>query len=367
MHVFRPILGTAVALLAACAAPAAKSPEARPDPGALDAEIMRVSARQFNQYVDAMLLCGSPTPREWEEARRLFEILHPYFVFREDPDLIRQFRAGSETARKELARRGVLLQAVLVFKKPYDRGRWDEARKTLLDAGEAGQSLLTTTLLQMLLDGHHLPVWSHVRYTLVELGPFALETTAGLAQELARVTPGDAPVFKIEDLTQVSLVLIGFGDAGRPHMMALAKHEKANVRRAVARAIGESTDAPSVPILAGLLAEDPEWIVRGAAAEAMGRMGAVRSACGPALVARIGQERDSLVLRLVLRAIGDLRYAEAVPALVRALEVPSRETAEAAMISLAGITGERFQRREQWDEWYRAHYPAWKQRQGRSR
>src|SRR5204863_1236367 len=157
--------------------------------------------------------------------------------------LIKQFKAGSETARKELARRGVMLRSMLIFGSgPYDRAKWEEARRTLMDSGEAGQVLLVTKLLRMLLNGQNQELWPHIRFTLVECGPVAAETTAGLARQLADVAPSNTPVFHMDDLVQVLLALIGFGDSGRPALEELAKHPKPNVRRAAARAIGEARD-----------------------------------------------------------------------------------------------------------------------------
>jgi hypothetical protein len=349
--------------LAACSQPDTRAPQATAegDPGPVDMEKLRHTTKNFQQFIDALLLCGSLSPRDWEDARRRFEVLHPFSIFREDPDLIRQFRSGSEDARKELARRGMILQALLVFQQKYDKARWDEARKTLMES-EPGQALLATTLLKMLLNIHFQEVWTYVRFTLVESGPMALATTVGLAEELMRVMPGETPVFKGEDLTQALLVIIGFGDAGQSHLETFSKSGKPNVRRTVARAIGEAMDDAAVPILIRLLT-DPEWTVRTSAAEAMGRMAPARAQAGPALVARIHQERDGTVLRTVLRAIGDLLYADGVPDLIRMVEVPNHDTAKAAMSALYIITGERFLRREQWTEWYRTKYPAWKRKQ----
>src|SRR5471030_641048 len=88
----------------------------------MDLETLRQHSRNLQQYVTAMLLCGSTQARDWEDAKRQFEVLHPLYVFKEDPQLIKDFRAGGEAARKELARRGVLLQSMLVFAKgTYDR------------------------------------------------------------------------------------------------------------------------------------------------------------------------------------------------------------------------------------------------------
>ena len=363
----RTLLLISLLFTAGCqAAPPPAPKERKPDP-ALEAQAMLSYSKTLQQYIDAMLLCGSTISVDWEEAKRRFDMLQPFFVFKEDPDLIREFKAGSAAARQELARRGVVLRSVLVFVSgPYHRGKWEDARKALMDSGEAGQVLLCTTLLKMLLNGQHKEIWMHVRYTLVESGPVALETTVGLAKELGERTPADTAIFAMEDLVQIYMVLIAFGDGGRPALEEHSRHAKANVRRSVARAIGESKDGSAVQILIRML-EDSEWQVRMAATQAMGQMGSVRATAGPVLVDRLGKERDGLVFRTALRSLGDLLYAEAVPDLVKVLEVPSRETVEKAMEALYIITGEKFLRRDQWVEWYNTRYADWKKRRAATR
>lgn len=356
-----------LAWLAACTGSPASGPAKGANiPAAIDAEMMRQYTRNLQQYIDALLLCGSTLASDWEQAKRQFDLLHPFLVFKEDPDLIRQFKGGSESARRELARRGVILRSVLVFGSgPYDRAKWEEARKTLMDAGEAGQVLLATTLLKLLLNGQLQEIWPHVRFTLAESGPLALETSAGLAKQLSDEMPADAAIFRMDDLIQVLMVIISFGDAGRVHLDEVSKNSKPNVRRSVARAIGESRDGSAVQVLIRLI-QDPDWMVRMGAAQAMGQMTSARSVAGPILVERLGKERDGLVFRTVLRAIGDLLYAEGVPDLMKVLELPSHDTVEVAMQALYIITGERFLRKELWMEWYRTRYPDWKKKHAAS-
>lgn len=317
----------------------------------------------LKQYVDALLLCGSVDASDWEQARKKLELLGPFFVFTEDPDLIRRFRAGDEAARRELARRGQILRALGIFREHYDRDRWEEARKTLVEAGEPGQILLAVSLLQILMDGQYQPVWIHARYQLVAAGKVALDTAVGLARRLAADFPENTPIFKQDDLVQVLQVVIGFGDAGRPFVEECARHPKSTVRRSAVRALGEAQDGMGGAILARLVAGDPEWTVRAAAADAMSRMAAVRAQAGAALADRIGKEKDPLVLRLVVQSIGTLGYEEGIPSLVAALEVPNVPVAERAMVSLGRLTGQRLTRPEQWVEWYRTKYPEWKARQ----
>ncbi len=358
--------GSAFGLLLALASCAPSSSGSGGDPRSEapepDLEMMRQYSRNLQQYVDAMLLCGSTQARDWEDAKRQFDLLHPLYVFKEDPQLIKDFRAGGEAARKELARRGVLLQSMLVFGKgTYDRAKWEEARKTLMDAGEPGQVLLATTLLKLLLNGQYQELWPNLRFTLVASGPVALETASGLARQLAQNAPSNTPVFHMDDLVQILIVVISFGDAGRPTVEELTRSPKPNVRRAVARAIGEARDGSAAPSLIMLMA-DPEYPVRATAAEAAGALASAKLTLGPALVDRIGKERDSKVLEKVLRSIGDLYYGDAIPDLMKVLDVPSREIAEAAMQSLYIITGFKHTKREQWTEWYRTGYADWKRK-----
>lgn len=384
----RPIL--LAAALAGAAAAGCAGPSAAPgrgaagsrgdDLGPLDLEIVRAASEKHRRYVEALLLCGSPAPADWDKARRALEVLQPYHVFREDPDLIRAFRAGDERARRELGRRGKILQALAVLWGRYDKDAWDEARRSLLDEGEPGQVLLATTLLQRLLSEQfrveEVPdaqnpalrqvrdVSVHLRYQIVESGPVALETAAALADALARETPS-TPLFRHEDLTQVLLVLIQFGDRGRPKVEELAGHPNPNVRRVVARALGEGRDPAGLPLLARMLAGDAEWAVRAGAAQGLGRMAPARGAAGRVLVERLRAERDRTVRLAILEALGELHYEEAVPDLMAILEVPSVELATAAMAALYRITGEKFTRREEWSRWYAERYPLWKSRRAK--
>src|ERR1700716_3940412 len=117
--------------LVACSTSGSNSSKEKDDPK-IDPNRVRLYSKNLQQYTDAMLLCGSTQPGDWAEAKKQFDLLHPFVVDREDPDLIRQFKEGSESARKELARRGVILRSVLVFCNTIDRAKWEDARKTLM-------------------------------------------------------------------------------------------------------------------------------------------------------------------------------------------------------------------------------------------
>lgn len=358
------------ALLGACA-----SPPATPAPRmefAVDLQRLRNHSRNYEEYVEALGLCNSTAPADWAKAARIFEVLHPFRVFGDDPDLIRRFRAGDEAARRELGRRGTLLAAQAVFFRPYDGARWEEARRTLLESKPGGPEIFVWTLLQILLGGQTRvdspaevqDVRVHVRYHLVQAGPLAREMAEGLARRMAEEMP-DTIVSRMEDLAHVMVLLIEFGDPGRSLVEELSRHPKGNVRRAAALAIGEARDVGSASALARLLLEDPEWPVRATAAEAAGRMGAARTVLGPVLVSRLSREKEPVVHRRVLRAIGEIHHDGAVPELMRWVNSPQWATAEAAMYALYRITGEKYQRAEEWEDWYRRKYPDWKTRPGR--
>jgi hypothetical protein len=322
---------------------------------------MEITSKLLQQFIDALLLCGSPFQRDWDEAQRRLGAIHPFHVFRGDLELIGSLRGGSEAARRELGRRGTMLASLMVFSQPYDKRKWDDARRTLLAIGEGGAERMADTLLMILLNGQYQESWVHARFALVESGEPALLATVEVMREKARQTT-TTPVFKMDDQVQLLIVVIGFGDRGRPYLEEFAKHPSPNVRRAVARAIGEAVDAGSAPVLLRMVAEDADWSVRMTAAQSCAKLSPARDLVGPALVDRIRKERDRAVLKVVLESVGEVHYEPAVPDLVRSLEVPSLELAEKAMYALYRISGEKFTRREEWYRWYREKYPAWKDR-----
>ena len=367
----RALLLGALTLLGACAGPAdgRRAGNANPAPDGVsgderlvEPEILRHYVKQLREYIDALLILNSPNALDWKKGKRTLEILSPFHVFDEDPELIERFRNGSDPARRELGRRGVALHSIMVFYDPFDRKRWEDARKALLALGEPGKVLITRTLIGILLNGQYQNVWVHIRYNLVETGPFALETVVAVANEVAKRTPANMPVFRFDDLTQLLLVIIGFGDLGRPHFRPFATHPKANVRRAVSKALGEALDDVSLPTLIGYVERDPDWTVRTQAAQALGRMKTVWKEAGKVLTARLYKERDRTVRGELLLAIGDLNYYPAIPDLMKALKIPSLRTTEKVMIALYRITGYRANRKEKWQAWYKERYPDWLRR-----
>ena len=360
---FLVLLASTACAPAPSALEAAKAAEAAAPP--VDLELMRQLGKTHQQYVDALLLCGGPTARDWEQARRQFEILKGYRVFDEDPQLIAKFLKGDDAARIELGKRGLILNALMQFATGYDRKRWEDAHKTLMDAGQPGQILLSTTLVEILMNGQFREQWDHVRSELVEVGPVALETVTGWSRYMVEQTPAETAIYRIDDLTQMTMALIWFGQKGQPVVEEFAKSPKANVRRAVARAIGEARHVPSAPILLRMVADDPHWTVRTSASEALGKMSGVKADAGRALIERLKKGDDRIVMRTVIEALGTLRYGEAVPVLMNTLDHPNVEMSNLAMMSLYHITGERLTRKEQWIHWYQTAYPAWKERSRR--
>ena len=328
--------------------------------------MIRGYVQRLREYTAALLLCNSLRPDEWNESRRLLKVLQPFHVFDDDRALINRFLMGDDAARKELGKRGTALDAMNVFSRTYDQDskkEWNRARITLLAMGEPGQVLLTRVLLGMLLNGQFRNLWVHVRTQLVETGRPALDTTVAVARELAKDTPADKPVFRSDDLTQLLLVILAFPE-GRPVIEEFASHAKPNLRRVTTAALGESLDPWGLPILIRLLSEDPDWVVRTSAAEALGRMKTASRQAGKTLVARIYKERDRTVLQAVLLAIGDLDYADGIPDLMKVLEHPRLTTAEKAMIALSRITRLRIRSKLKWLEWFRKDYERWKRRHG---
>jgi hypothetical protein len=360
----------AVAFLSSCGERRDEPKEADTPP--VDLVLVRQMGKTHQQYVDALLLCGSARALDWEEARRQLELVQPYHVFDEDPDLIRRFRAGDSAARSELGRRGLILNALMAFPKGYDRRKWDDARKILVEAGQPGQILLSTTLIEILMNGQFREMWDPARMTLVEVGPVALETVIGWARELVARTPADTAIFRIEDLAGAGVALISFGEKGLVVLDEFAKSPKRNVRRACARAIGDAVltgEANAIrgaltcaPILVRMVSEDADWTVRTASAEALGRMSGAKALAGRTLCDRMKKERDRVVLKAIIESIGELKYEESVPDLMIMIEVPVAETVNLVMNALYHVTGERLTRKEQWLQWYATQYPRWKVR-----
>jgi len=300
---------------------------------------------------------------DWREAKVKLEALS-FGYFQEDRDLIEKFRTGtseiSEAARKELGRRGKMLDLILVFAGPYAPATWEQARRELiaLDIEGDARAFLTISLIKILINGHFRDVWPQIRTQLAEVGEIAFETLAEFTRQRADSTP-ETPIWKQEDLVQLLMALISFGDKAQPLLETLSRHRSWNVRKAVAKGIGDSIDVANAEILLGYLRSDSDWQVQAAAAEALGRLHPARRTLGPILVERVKSERDAFVLRAILRAIGRIGYLGAIPHLMNAIDVPNFETASVAMEALYDLTGERLTTSTQWKRWYRETYPSW--------
>lgn len=348
-----PVLLCAL-VAAGCGAPPRRTDsQARP----LDPGVFVEYTKVLHEYLAALKLLGSDDPAAWAEGKRKLESLN-FAYFNDDRLLIDKFRAGEELARRELARRGKMLECVLVFTSPYAPATWEHARKEMLSLGEGAPEFLTISLLKILLNGRFYRVWPQIRYQLVAIGDVAFETTSELTKQLVASTP-ETPIWKQEDLVQLLMVLVGFGERGRAILTEAAKHKVWNVRKAVARAIGESVDLNSADILVRYLEGDPEWQVKATAAEAIGRLRPSRQTLGPVLADRMKKERDGFVMREIVKALGAIRWLGGIPELMRVLEVPNYETVLVAMESLYFLTGERRTTVGQWKEWYRDTYPKW--------
>lgn len=346
--------------LAACA-PSAPRPDSRAvltEPG-----VLLEYSKLIQDYIAALLLLNSANPADWKEAKVKLESL-AFGYFDDDRLLIEKYRMGtpeeSEIARKELGRRGRMLDLVLVFSRPYAPATWENARRELMALAIDGDApaFLTISLLKILMNGQFREVWAPIRYQLVEVGDVALETTAEMARMKADATP-ETPIWKQVDLVQLIMVLVSFGEKGRPTLEALAKHRVWNVRKAVAKAIGDSTDLGDAGILVDYLKNDLEWQVKATAADSLGQLRAGRETLGPILVERMKAERDGFVQHAILRAIGRIQYLGAIPHLMNVIDVPNFETAGVAMEALFALTGERLTTALQWQRWYRETYPRW--------
>jgi hypothetical protein len=348
-----------VSFLAACGAPRGGADPA--DPGAgrmITPESFKPLTDTYREYVGALVRLGSVMPAERADGLRWLEV-NTYAFFSDDRALIARASAGDEAARIELVRRGRVLDAIFAFWGKVDLPKWNDARRTICSLGEDARIVLVTTLLRMLLNGQYQSHWPSIRFQLVEIGDEALETSVGLFRAKAEVTP-DTIIFKEDDLVQVGLVILGFGEKGRPAIDEFAKSPRFNVRKAIARAVGEGRVVEHLPLVRGMLSGDAMWVVRAAAAKALGELRPARSAAGAALMEALSTERDRSVRPYIVSALGKLVYEDAVPILIRTLEAPDYDLAEKTMFALCQITGERLLTQDAWRRWYQRDYVRWR-------
>ena len=340
-----------VAALGACAgAPPKKESSVTP-------EMLKPLTDTYREYVASLVALDSIAPLERAEAMKKLEST-PYAYFPDDRELIAKAVAKDEAARKELARRGKMLDGLFVFWGKSDTPKWNDARRRIVALGEDARIVLINTLLRMLLNGQLREQWPAIRFQLVEIGEETLETSIALFETLVAQTP-DTIIYHKDDLVQVALVILGFGEKGRPVFEKHGKSPRFNVRRAVAVAIGDGHATEHFEILDHLLRKDPDWMVRADAADAMGGI-RDRARAGATLVEALKTERDRNVKPHIAASLGALVYADGVPVLVASLEGAEYEYAEKAMFSLFQITGERHMTPQAWQKWYARDYPKWK-------
>jgi len=314
----------------------------------------------YREYVASLILLDSAAPRDRAEAMSKLQA-GAYTYFPDDRDLITKAAAGDDVALKELGRRGRLLDAMFAFWGPIDAGKWNDARKRICALGPDARIILVNTLLRMLLNGQLSAQWGAIRFQLVEIGTDTLETAVALFRVKAEETP-DTIIYKQDDLMQVALVILGFGEPGRKYIEEFAKSPRFNVRKAIVRAVGEGRGVEYLPLAREKLARDPIWVVRAAAAKTLGELRPARADAGAALMEALASERDRSVRPYIVAALGQLVYEDAVPMLIRTLEAPDYDLAEKTMFALCQITGERLLSQEAWRRWYDREYVRWREK-----
>ena len=329
--------------LAGCGAPPEKGEKA------VSVEMLKPLTEAYREYVADLVLLGSLAPRDRLDATKRLQA-SPYGYFPDDRELIKKTAEGDEAARLELTRRGKILDAMFAFWGKPDTAKWNDARQRIAALGEDARVILINTFMRMLLNGQLREVWPAIRFQLIALGDDALVTASALFQRMVDETP-DTIIYKRDDLVQVGLVILGFGEKGRPVLEKHSRSERFNVRRAIAVAIGEGRATERLDLLETLLRRDPEWMVRADAADAMGSI-RDRDRAGATLVEALKTERDRNVRPHIATSLGSLAYADGVPILVASLEVADYDYVEKAMFALFQITGQRHMNAQAWQKWF---------------
>lgn len=353
------VMRRALPLVLALAACAPQPPPERTN--AVDPAILQIWKNEFHGFAAALLLLNSPNPADRTRGLDRAAAMAPYQYWSDDQQLIARARAGDAAAAQELARRGEVLDAVQAIRKPYDRLRWESARRRIVSKGDDMAAYLSQILVSSLLLNMNQEIYREIRFELGAIGEEARRTVAGvLAEKIDRAV--DMPIGRWEEITQLAAALLAFGEAGRQDFQAVAGSRKRYVRVCAARAVREARAIERADVLAKLL-EDPEWEVRAAAAEALGDLRAREQSWRP-LMEALSKERDArIVLPKIIIALGRSSCAEAVPKLINALDVPSEAVGNAAAEALYDITAERINTTAGWKEWYRTKYAAWRARQ----
>ena len=353
----------AALLLAVAAAGCASSPpppeSATTQGGAtVTPEMLKPLTDAYREFVASLVQLDSVMPQERADAMRKLRSAG-YGYFTDDKELIRKASEGDDASRRELVRRGNLLDAMFVFWGKVDLPKWNDARKRIVALGQDARIILVNTLLRMLLNGHLRDQWPQIRFQLIAIGDDAYVTAEALFKAKVERTPHDTPIFHKDDLVQVLLVILGFGEKGRPVIEEAARGPKVNVRRSVAVALGEGRATEYAGLLGELLRKDGDWKVRSDAAVALASI-RDRATAGTILLQAFKTERERNVRRLIAESLGALVHVEAVPLLVSSLDVPDYEYVERAMFALFRITGERFLNADEWRAWYAKDYAKWK-------
>jgi hypothetical protein len=368
-------------LLALACAGCATTEAPTPPPRGLPIQEIIAVRDTFKQYVNALLLLNNPDPQDWARAWTEIDVLYPYAVAvderapKDNPrqlGLIEKARAGDDVARRELGRRGQIYDTYMVYWRPFNRAAWNAARSTIerLSIDGDGTLYLAQILLQMLINGQFRESWPELRYQICQLGDHALPLLEGVIDAKVKATPGTV-IFKEDDLIQLFATIVQFGDRGAPMVKKLISHPNHNVRKAVARAIGETKEVRYLAELNGLLREESSpnsWIVRAAAANAFENFESARKVAGPMLLSALKAEasrRDDtrgIIIVRIYGALGRVHYVDAVPELVKDLDVPNVEWQQAIMVALYQITTvKQLLTVRDWKGWFAREYVKWRE------
>jgi hypothetical protein len=366
----------ALLLLAACNG-AQRPTETAANPRRVDVDGVRGMTATFKQYVNALLLFTNRDPGDWARAHQELDRVAPYTFSLDErrqgdqPGLIERAKAGDDAARIELGRRGQVYDALQMFWRKHDRAAWDAARSTItrLSVNHDGEAILASMLVLMLINGQLRDQWPMIRFQLTELREVSIGLLTALAEEHIKRTP-ETVIYKEDDLTQLFITICNFGDVTHESVKGYLAHPNHNVRKAAARAVGEARDTRYLDELNELLREtkSPQsWVVRAAAAESFARMEGSRRRAGPMLLAALKdeaarrEESKGIVIVRIFRALGQIHYADAVPELIKDLDMPNLEWVEEVMLALYHITTKKeILSPEAWKRWYREHYEAWR-------
>lgn len=337
----------------------------------------------YKQYVAALLLFNNQDPSDWDRAFKELDIIYPYLFASDErtdkahpdkPGLIELARGGDNRARVELGRRAQIYDAYLIYWRPYSKPAWDAARSTVkrLSVNDDGSSYLAQILLLMSINGQFRQIWAEIRFQLVEIGEPARLLLSAFAEAKVKETP-ETVIFKEDDLVQIFAAIAQFGDPTSAVIRGYLTHPNHNIRKAAVRAVGEAKAVHYLDDINALLLESTSphsWIVRAAAAEAFTNFESARAKAGPMLLVALKAEAKragdpegrSLVIKRIYQALGKVHYVDAVPELVKDLDVPNVEWRHEIMSALYHITTKKeIVSPAEWKSWYRTSYAQWRE------